>query len=193
MGTGTLQAPGPQETPSCGTDQGRWRGRRRTRSEPARPAIIGPAAPFLRRPWKSPLQLREPAEVSSQSNRGADQPLRRLSRAAMEFITSSNVGGAPNVIPLIAPLSRASRSRISPEGKSLERPGLRRGEIELKNMRSWRTQSSPSAKSAAASATSEARSDVGKRFDASKLRPDLPPDEAAALCARDAAVYEARS
>jgi 3-oxoacyl-[acyl-carrier protein] reductase len=34
---------------------------------------------------------------------------------------------------------------------------------------------------------------TGKRFDASKWRSDLPPDEAATLCARDAGVYEAGS
>ena len=32
---------------------------------------------------------------------------------------------------------------------------------------------------------------TGKRFDASIWRADLPPDEAAALCAREAGVYEA--
>lgn len=41
---------------------------------------------------------------------------------------------------------------------------------------------------------SEASAGVtGKRFDASKWRSDLPPDEAATLCARDAGVYEAGS
>ena len=34
---------------------------------------------------------------------------------------------------------------------------------------------------------------TGKRFDASQWRSDLPPDEAAKLCARDAGVYEAGS
>ena len=41
---------------------------------------------------------------------------------------------------------------------------------------------------------SEASGDVtGKRFDASKWRIDLAPDEAAKLCAKDAGVYEAGS
>jgi hypothetical protein len=31
------------------------------------------------------------------------QPLSRISRAAIESITSSNVGGAPKIVPLIAP------------------------------------------------------------------------------------------
>jgi hypothetical protein len=34
---------------------------------------------------------------------------------------------------------------------------------------------------------------TGKRFDASQWRSDLPPAEAATLCARDAGVYEAGS
>lgn len=48
-GTGTLQARGPSEKPSRGADQGRWREWRRTRSRPARPAAIRPAARWPKR------------------------------------------------------------------------------------------------------------------------------------------------
>ena len=44
MGTRTRQARGPRETPHCGADRARRWGWRRTRSEPTRPAVIGPAA-----------------------------------------------------------------------------------------------------------------------------------------------------
>ena len=43
MGTRTRQARGPRETPHCGADRARRWGWRRTRSEPTRPAAIGPA------------------------------------------------------------------------------------------------------------------------------------------------------
>ena len=44
MGTRTRQARGPRKTPHCGADRARWWGWRRTRSEPTKPAAIGPAA-----------------------------------------------------------------------------------------------------------------------------------------------------
>ncbi len=44
MGTRTRQARGPRETPHCGADRARRWGWRRTRPEPTRPAVIGPAA-----------------------------------------------------------------------------------------------------------------------------------------------------
>ncbi len=53
---------------------------------------------------RSPLYTRANRQrFRHNPNCAADQPLSRISRAAMESITPSNVGGAPKIIPLIAP------------------------------------------------------------------------------------------